>query len=116
HATAISLNPSPSAGTLGTPLALRAQLVDISVTPNAPIAGATVSLALGASSCSGVTDAQGFAACAVTAGTPGNLVLSAVFAGNATHAASSASAQATILAGLSSLAAAPASVHFGTVG
>ncbi len=115
HATAISLNPSPSAGTLGTPLALRAQLVDISVTPNAPIAGATVSLALGASSCSGVTDAQGFAACAVTAGTPGNLVLSAVFAGNATHAASSASAQATILAGLSSLSAAPASVDFGTV-
>ncbi|MFO1303860.1 MAG: choice-of-anchor U domain-containing protein [Burkholderiales bacterium] len=115
HLSTVSLNPAPSSGTLGVLLQLRAQLLDSSVTPNAPIAGASVQLALGAQSCIAVTDAQGFASCPVTPGSAGTITLTATYAGSSSYTASSASTQVVVVAALASLTASPASVDFGNV-
>ncbi len=115
HATYVSTNPSPESGTVGVPLALRVQLIDSSTTPNVAIAGATVQLALGALSCVAVTDAQGFAACTVVPDTAGMQGMTASYAGSAAYAAASASTQVAIVAAVSSLAAVPSALDFGSV-
>jgi len=89
HVTFLTLNLSPSGGAAGHPVTVVASLADVSVNPNAPISGATIVFTLGNQTCSGVTNAQGTATCAITVPSTAaltqaaSLTLAASFAGNA---------------------------------
>ena len=88
----LSLNRSQEAGALGQAAMLDANLVDVTQSPVAPIAGATVTLSLGSQSCTATTDGSGNAACAVTpAGGVGLAEVAAGYAGDSAHTAASAS-------------------------
>ena len=58
-----------------------------------PLAGQTVTLSLGSTTCSAVTNASGIAACSVVATTLGPAVVSISFAGNTNYVGSSATIQ-----------------------
>jgi hypothetical protein len=88
HATFLTLNPSPTGGTLGQPVTVTASLTDISATPVAAIANANVTFTLGNSACPGVTDANGIASCMVIPSVAGLLSLNAAFGGTASYASS----------------------------
>jgi hypothetical protein len=91
-ASALSLNTSHGAGGLGQPVALRATLEDVSQSPVVPIGGASVTLSVGSASCTTTTDGSGVAACSVTPpGGVGLQAMAASYAGDASHAAASAS-------------------------
>ena len=83
HVAFLTLNLSPFAGAAGNPVTVVASLVDVSVNPNAPIAGATIVFTLGNQTCSGTTNAQGTATCTMTVPSTAGLTLAASFAGNA---------------------------------
>jgi kumamolisin len=85
HATALSLNTTPSSGPPGQPVALRATLVDTSLTPAAGISGASIHFTVGAVSCNGITDASGNATCSVTPASPGNQAVIVTYAGDASY-------------------------------
>ncbi|HZQ63038.1 MAG TPA: Ig-like domain-containing protein, partial [Casimicrobiaceae bacterium] len=93
HATFTTLNLSPNAASAGTSVTLVASVSDVSVAPATAVQGVSVMMAIGAQSCSGVTDAQGNARCSVVVpprpGSGPPLMLSATFAGNAQYTASS---------------------------
>jgi pro-kumamolisin-like protein/Big-like domain-containing protein len=91
HTTFLTLNPSPTVGTVGQPVTVASSLTDISSIPAAPIANANVTFTLGNSSCAGVTDATGLASCTVIPNTAGLLRLTAAFPGTANYLASTAS-------------------------
>lgn len=91
HTTFLTLNPSPTGGTLGQAVTVAASLTDISSTPAAPIANANVTFTLGNSACAGVTDANGLASCMVTPAGTGLLSLSAAFQATANYVGSTAS-------------------------
>jgi hypothetical protein len=91
HTTFLTLNPSPTVGTVGQPVTVASSLTDISSIPAAPIANANVTFTLGNSSCAGVTDANGLASCTVIPNTAGLLRLTAAFPGTANYIASNAS-------------------------
>ncbi|MFO1352651.1 MAG: hypothetical protein U1F68_19055 [Gammaproteobacteria bacterium] len=59
HVTEVSINLAPEGATVGVPVALKANLVDVSVNPAKAIAGATVQFSVGAQQCSAVTNASG---------------------------------------------------------
>ena len=98
HTTSLDLNLSPTGGTAGTRTTLSATLVDVSVTPAVAIAGATVQLAVGSQSCSGVTNASGVASCSFVLTTVGNFTLTASYAGSATFSSVSASTGFSVVA------------------
>jgi Bacterial Ig-like domain (group 3) len=85
HASFLSLNDSPTAGTVGIPATLRATLTDFVVTPAVPIAGATIQFTLGSQSCNAVTNGSGVASCNVTPPAAGSYAMAATYAGNATY-------------------------------
>ncbi|MGZ8715166.1 MAG: Ig-like domain-containing protein [Mycobacterium sp.] len=85
HASFLSLNDSPTAGTVGSPTALRAALTDFVVTPAVPIAGATIQFTLGSQSCNAVTNGSGVASCNVTPPAAGSYALAATYAGDVTY-------------------------------
>jgi hypothetical protein len=85
HATFLTLNLSPSGGVPGQTVTLDASLADVSVAPNAPVAGATITFSLGNQTCNGVTNAQGTASCTLSI-LPGAITLMANFAGNGQNA------------------------------
>ena len=61
------------------------------------VSGKSISFSVGAESCSGTTDANGVASCAVTlADTPGSYTASASFAGDSTYEPSGATASFTV--------------------
>ena len=91
HTTFLTLNPSPTGGTLGQAVTVAASLTDISSTPAAPIANANVTFTLGNSACAGVTDANGLASCMVTPAGTGLLSLRAAFQATANYVGSTAS-------------------------
>jgi len=91
HVALVNLTTSPSGGTAGQSVTLRATLSDLSVNPVAPISGATIHFVLGSQSCNGVTDANGLATCSVTPPTPAQLVLTASYAGSSSYTAAFAS-------------------------
>jgi hypothetical protein len=90
HATFLTAALSPGSGIAGVAATLRATLVDVSIVPNAPIAGATIAFTLGALACNGVTDAQGAASCNIVPTGTGTPTLTASFAGDASFLPSSA--------------------------
>ncbi len=88
--TSLQVQAQPGAPTT----ALSATLLDDT---SSPVAGRTVTLTLGSSSCSAVTDASGAASCSVP--TPSGLTaaLTGVFAGDSTYVGSSAATTVTLM-------------------
>ncbi len=89
HLTSVSLNPSPTSATAGTPVTLAALLHDVAVDPAAAIAGVSIELTVGGQSCVDVTDGGGLASCSVTPPTAGVFTLDAEFDGSPGHLADS---------------------------
>jgi len=96
--TFLTLNQSPTGGTTGQPVNLKANLTDLSLTPAAAISGQQVGFTLGGANCSATTDSNGNAACPVTASGTGTMTLSANFAGTSQYNSSSASKSFNVLA------------------
>jgi len=127
--TFVSLNSSPTTGTPSQSVNLVASLTDVSSSPAAPLAGQSISLSLGGSSCGGTTNASGIATCAAGAGSAGIKTLSASFAGTSQYVASSASTGFNVVAAATTipsptatptpvpgkLRVAPKRLNFGTV-
>jgi hypothetical protein len=82
HSTFLTLNPSPSGSTLGTPVTAVASLTDMSANPATPLAGQSVSLSLDGDTCFATTDANGMASCVITPAIVGMRTLSASFSGD----------------------------------
>lgn len=99
HASFLALTGTQGA-IAGRPATLTARLVDTAVAPQAPIVGATVAFAVGATGCSGTADAQGIARCTVTLPLPGTYTLSAGYAGNATVLPAQATRPFTVTAAI----------------
>jgi kumamolisin len=95
--TFLALNQSPNTATSGQPVNLKANLTDVSLVPATEISGEQISLSLGNAKCSAPTDANGNAACQVTAASAGITTLSANFAGTSQYNPASASQGVTIL-------------------
>jgi hypothetical protein len=99
--TFMTLNLSPQGGQVNVPVTIVASLSDVTQSPITAVAGQTVTMTLGSSSCSATTNANGVASCAVTPTQGGTAKLSASFGGNsqlttaAATAAFSVSAPAT---------------------
>lgn len=90
HSTFLTLNQSLGTGAPNKSIKLKANLVDVSSSPPAPIPNATVNLHLAGQSCSGVTDANGNVVCSVTPTVAaGRYDLTADFAGTSQFLASS---------------------------
>jgi hypothetical protein len=98
HISFLTLNLSPSAGTAGGPVTVLASLTDASVNPNASISGATIVFTLGNQMCSGVTNAQGIAACSMNVPSGAGLTLAASFAGNTQNTPAADSEQFLVVA------------------
>lgn len=82
HVTSISLNQSPSAGTVGGPFEVIASLTDVSVSPAASVAGQTLNFTLLGSQCTAITGSDGRATCQLTPAAAGNASLTASFDGS----------------------------------
>jgi Pro-kumamolisin, activation domain len=91
HVSSVGLSGAPSAVSTCGIATLTASLTDVSVSPLAAIAGASIHFDLGAQSCNAITNAQGVASCTLLPTAHGVLTMTASFAGNASYAASSAS-------------------------
>jgi hypothetical protein len=88
--TFLNLSASQQGGPSGQPATLTANLDD--ATLGAPLAGASVTLALNGQSCLATTDAAGNASCSVTpTGAAGLEPLTASYAGDSTHTPATAS-------------------------
>jgi hypothetical protein len=91
HATFVDLNPSPGGGLVGGAVALKASLSDIGVSPAVALVGASIHFTLGALACDAVPSGGGVATCAVIPTSAGAKTLTATYAGDGSHLASSAS-------------------------
>ncbi len=91
HVTFVGLNTSPQAGTVNVPVTVTATLSDVSASPATSLAGQTMTLALGGSSCTATTTSSGAASCSLTPSTAGATTLTASFAGSTTLAAATQS-------------------------
>jgi len=81
HVTLLTLNASPTTGTVNKAVTVVASLTDISANPAAVVAGQTLSFTLGGSTCSAMTAANGTASCQITPSQLGTQTLTATFAG-----------------------------------
>jgi hypothetical protein len=93
HLTFLSVDRSPHGGVVGTPVELRADLLDVTAAPDAPtpVAGAPVHLAVGDAGCDATSDGDGIARCTVTPGGEARRErLTATYAGDGQRTASSA--------------------------
>ncbi|MEP7041680.1 MAG: protease pro-enzyme activation domain-containing protein [Dokdonella sp.] len=91
HTSFLSLNGSDESGGSGAQAQVQATLLDRSVTPAVPIAGASVGFTLAGATCSASTDASGVARCAITLASPAVTSLAASYAGDGAHLPASAS-------------------------
>ena len=98
HTTFLGLNDNPELAAAGQPVTLTANLLDVSATPQAPLAAQTVDFSLDGQSCSAPTDSAGSASCAVVPTTFGAAALSASYAGNSQYVASNATRRMDVLA------------------
>jgi len=119
HVTFLSLNTSPAGGTVNQAFSASASLTDVSANPVTSIAGQSITLTLGSSSCTATTNASGVATCTLTPSGAGSATLSATFAGNSTLAAAKTSTGFTVSYGPAapptvSLSVSPASIAAGT--
>lgn len=98
HVTFATLNPSPTAGTLGQPVDVKASLTDISLASPAPVVGEVVHFALDGAQCVGMTNANGIASCQLVPNAVGIGTLTAAFAGTGQLVASTASIGFNVMA------------------
>ncbi len=91
HVTFVSLNSSPQGGTVNVPVTVTATLSDVSANPATSLAGQTITLTLGSSSCTATTNSNGAASCSLTPSSAGTTPLTASFAGSSTLAAAAQS-------------------------
>ena len=91
HSTFLSLANSPTGADIGKPLALAASLTDVSMSPYAAIASATIQFSIDGQTCSAITSATGAATCSVTLQHLGAFTLNASYAGSAQYLPASAS-------------------------
>jgi len=96
--TFLNLSSSPSGGTANQSVTLRATLSDVSLSPAAPIASASIHFTLGAKFCDAITDAQGVASCSVTPTATGQFALTASYAGSSSYTSASASTGFSVVA------------------
>ena len=88
HSTALTYS-GPVNGDYDDAVTLAATLTDTSASSAAAVGGVPITLSLGTQSCTGTTDTAGTATCSVTLNQiPGNVTVSANFAGNSTYASS----------------------------
>ncbi|MFL6208935.1 MAG: protease pro-enzyme activation domain-containing protein [Pyrinomonadaceae bacterium] len=91
HSTFLSVNLSPTSGTVNRPLTLAATLADISTAPIDKVGGVPLNFSLAGQICTGTTDANGTAACTITPNVAaGSYQLEVTFAGTSALLASSA--------------------------
>jgi Pro-kumamolisin, activation domain/Bacterial Ig-like domain (group 1) len=89
-ATFLDLNASQPGGPVGQKATVSASLWDAARAPVSPVAGQSVTLALGGRTCTATTSAGGVASCKLAPAKVGLNVLSASYAGSSQYAASSA--------------------------
>ena len=116
HTTFIGLNDNPALVAANQPLALTANLLDVSANPEAPLASQTVELSLDGQGCSAATDSTGTASCTVTPITTGVATLSAAFAGGTHYVAAAATRRIDVLTPppTVSISVTPASISAGS--
>lgn len=103
HVSQIYLNAAPQGGNTSQQTVLVTALFDLSVDPQAPIAGATIQMSVGGSSCNATTNSSGVASCSVTLASAGNFTLTAFYAGSASYTASTAAKGFVVLPGTSTV-------------
>lgn len=81
HSTFLTLNPSPRASVPGQTATVVASVSDVSQPTPTAVAGVAVRFALGGAECTGTTDANGLASCALPSPAPGMATLTAAFDG-----------------------------------
>ena len=86
----LTLNGSQEIGAVGNPATIDANLLDISQDPPAPINGASVTVLVGAQSCTITTDATGSGSCQINPMTAGLLTVAANYGGSGSLTSSSA--------------------------
>lgn len=91
HSTYLNLNNTIASGTIGKATALSATLLDVTLSPPAPISGADVQFSLAGQSCSATTAIDGVASCALAVVARNECILSVAFAGDATYLPATAS-------------------------
>jgi kumamolisin len=91
HTSFLTLNRSPTSAMAARPVLLSANLTDVSIEPDAPLANATIQFSVDGQSCSASTDSSGTASCAVSIPDVGAFTLTATYAGSAGALPASAS-------------------------
>ncbi|HKC25547.1 MAG TPA: dockerin type I repeat-containing protein, partial [Thermoanaerobaculia bacterium] len=85
HTVFVNLSDSPGGSLANALSTLKATLTDLSLTPPAPLVGASVHFAVGAQACDAVTNASGLASCTVIPASTGGFTLTATYAGDGSH-------------------------------
>jgi hypothetical protein len=98
HQSLLTLNLSPRATAPGKPITLIGSLADVSGNPAAAAAGQMVTFNYAGANCSGVTDVNGRASCAITPNQVGAGILNASFAGTSNLVAATAAVSFAVLA------------------
>jgi hypothetical protein len=91
HVSQITLNTSVASASLGSSVTVSATILDVSLVSPAPIQNLTIQFTMGGQTCSGVSNAAGFASCSLTVSALTQCTLTAAFAGNTTYLSSTAS-------------------------
>ena len=99
HVSQIYLNTAPQGANTGQQTVLVAELFDLSLDPQAPIAGATIQMSVGGSACNATTNGSGIGSCSVTLASAGTFTLTAFYAGSASYTASTAAKGFVVLPG-----------------
>jgi hypothetical protein len=95
----LSLNLSAHGGTVNMPVNVTASLTDVSASPEASLAGQSISITLGSAGCTAITTSTGAATCSLTPPAAGPGTLTATFAGSSTLAAATKSIGFNVAAG-----------------
>ncbi|MGH8171514.1 MAG: hypothetical protein ACREPX_00110, partial [Rhodanobacteraceae bacterium] len=85
HTSYLALNGSDTSGSSGGIAHAVATLLDLSIDPPAPIAGAAIDFTLAAAACGGTTNASGVATCDLSLAGIGVQSLTAAYSGDPTH-------------------------------
>lgn len=98
HPTSLTYTGATT-GEFHDPVTLAATLMDTTLSPGAPVSGASLTLSVGSLSCVATTDATGRGSCKLNPNQPaGSYPLTASFAGTSQYLASAASASFTVTA------------------
>ncbi|MEO8957563.1 MAG: protease pro-enzyme activation domain-containing protein [Rudaea sp.] len=91
HSTYLNLNNTSVSGTIGKATVLNATLLDVTLSPPAPISGADIQFSVAGQSCSATTGIDGVASCALAVVARNECTLSVAFAGDSAYLPATAS-------------------------